>query len=182
MNKLTRRQLLIFFGASAGGAVLAPVVGEKLFDGGAADAAIARKFTPVRLPHPLPIYQEQNSYYATGIEQGNVLNADLDPRLTSYTIIDHVVVPPEYERYVIVSWGDRVFPNKEEYFGYNCDYTGFAPIYGDNEGYLWVNHEYVSYPITALAPESPEDVAGFPEAFPAVVGLRPYCYRSDAVG
>lgn len=182
MNKLTRRQVLIFFGASAGGAVLAPVVGEKLFDGGAADAVVASKFTPVRLPHPLPIYQEQNSYYATGIGQGKVLNADLDTRLTSYTIIDDVVVPPEYERYVIVSWGDRVFPNKEEYFGYNCDYTGFVPIYGDNEGYLWVNHEYVSYPITALAPESPEDVAGFPESFPAVVGYAPTAVDRTLLG
>lgn len=182
MNKFTRRQVLIFFGASAGGAVLAPVVGEKLFDVGAADAVVASKFTPVRLPHPLPIYQEQNSYYATGIGQGKVLNATQDSRLTSYTIIDDVVVPPEYERYVIVSWGDRVFPNKEEYFGYNCDYTGFVPIYGDNEGYLWVNHEYVGYPITALAPDSPEDVAGFPEAFPAVVGYAPTAVDRTLLG
>jgi len=45
------------------------------------------------------------------------------------------VVPPEYERYVIVK--DRVFPNKEDYFGYN-DYTGFVPIDGrtSNDGYL----------------------------------------------
>jgi secreted PhoX family phosphatase len=64
-----------------------------------------------------------------------------------------VVVPPEYERYVIVSWGDRVFPNKDEYFGYNCDYTGFVPIDGKsaNDGYLWVNHEYISYPFSRFA-------------------------------
>lgn len=101
MSNLTRRQLLIFFGASAGSAVIAPVVGEKLLDSGAADAVVPRRFTPVRLPHPLPIYQEQNSYYATGIGQGNVLNATQDTRLTKYTIIDDVVVPPEYDRYVI---------------------------------------------------------------------------------
>lgn len=182
MSNLTRRQLLIFFGASAGSAVIAPVVGEKLLDSGAADAVVPRRFTPVRLPHPLPIYQEQNSYYATGIGQGSVLNATQDTRLTKYTIIDDVVVPPEYDRYVIVSWGDRVFPNKEEYFGYNCDYTGFVPIYGDNDGYLWVNHEYVSYPITALAPDSPEDVAGFPESFPAVVGYAPTAVDRTLLG
>ena len=89
MSKLTRRQLLMFFGASAGSAVLAPVWSEKLFDS-MAQAAETLKFTPVRLPHPLPIYQQQNSYYATGIEKGNVLNAAADTRLTSYTIIDDI--------------------------------------------------------------------------------------------
>ncbi len=124
------------------------------------------------MPHPLSIYQEQSSYYVTGIEAGNVLKAATDTRLTSYKIIDDVIVPPEYERYVIVSWGDRVFPNKDEYFGYNCDYTGFVPIRGD-DGYLWVNHEYVSYPTSALATESPTDLAGFPESFTSVIGYTP---------
>lgn len=172
MSKLTRRQLLVFFGASAGSAAIAPMLGDKLF-GSAVQASERLSFTPVRLPHPLPIYQEQCSFYPTGIEKGDVLKAAADTKLTSYTIIDDVVVPPEYERYVIVSWGDRVFPNKEEYFGYNCDYTGFVPVNGNNDGYLWVNHEYVSYPITALAPESPTDLAGFPESFTSVIGYTP---------
>jgi len=48
-----RRQLLIFFGASAGTAVLAPAL-EKIFFGNksVAQAADPLKFTPVRLPHP----------------------------------------------------------------------------------------------------------------------------------
>jgi len=58
---------------------------------------------------------------------------------------------------VIVHWGDRVFQNPDDYVGYNADYTGFIPI-GDHEGdkrggeqgYLWVNHEYVSYPASTL--------------------------------
>ena len=148
------------------------VLGEKLF-GSTVQAAETLKFTPVRLPHPLPIYQAQNSYYATGIEQGNILNAAADTRLTSYTIIDDIVVPPEYERYIIVSWGDRLFANKDEYVGYNCDYTGYVPIDGDKDGYLWINHEYVSYPISALAPESPADLVGFPESFTSVIGYTP---------
>jgi len=72
--------------------------------------------------------------------------------------------------------GDRVFPNQEEYFGYNNDYTGFVPIDGTNpnDGYLWVNHEYVSYPISRLVPEVSEDLtAEFPESFPLVVGYTP---------
>jgi secreted PhoX family phosphatase len=81
-----------------------------------------------------------------------------------------VVVPPEYERYVIVSWGDRVFSNRDEYFGFNCDYTAFTPINQNvNDGYLFVNHEYNSYPISRLAPESPTDLATFQESGPVVV-------------
>src|ERR671933_1774939 len=165
MSKFTRRQLLIFLGASAGATVLAPALREKRFDRdlSIAEAAEPLKFTPVRLPHPLPIYQQQNSYVPTAIGQGSVLSASTDTRLGQYNVIDDVVVPPEYERYVIVRWGDRVFPNQEEYFGYNCDYTGFVPSDGrnPNDGYLWVNHEYISFPFSALSPEAPSDLAGF---------------------
>lgn len=103
MSKLTRRQLLIFFGASAGTAVLAPTLGEKLFGSSSsvAQAVEPLKFTPVRLPHPLPLYQQQPSFLATGTEQGQTLSPSEDTRLTSYTVLDDVVVPPEYERYVI---------------------------------------------------------------------------------
>lgn len=175
MSKFTRRQLLIFFGGSAGAAVLAPNVGEKLFGNkSVATAADPLKFTPVRLPHPLPIYTEQKSFYATGIGEGRVLSPTPGAQLKEFNVIDDVVVPPEYERYVIVKWGDRVFPNKEDYFGYNNDYTGFVPINrSSNDGYLWVNHEYVSYPFSFLAPETSEDLAElFPsnESYPAVIG------------
>ncbi len=72
---------------------------------------------------------------------------------------------PEYKRYVIVHWGERVFRNPEDYVGYNADYTGFVPMprndrHDDDDdrhskaetGYLWVNHEYVSYPASTLTP------------------------------
>lgn len=170
MSKLSRRQLLVFFAGSAGAAVL----GDILLDGVSNSAKATTTpltFTPVRLPHPLPIYQHQNSYLPTGIGQGQVVNASQNPNLTTYNVVDDVVVPPEYERYVIVGWGDRVFPNREEYFGYNCDYTGFIPIGRTNdEGYLWVNHEYVSFPISGLAPETPADVQALATTFEAVIG------------
>jgi secreted PhoX family phosphatase len=118
-------------------------------------------FTPVRLPHPLPVYQQYPSYLATGHSTGTVLPATSNTQLAAYTVIDDVVVPPEYERYVIVHWGDRVFQTPDDYVGYNADYTGFVPVDDhdkddDNrsgeQGYLWVNHEYVSYPASTLAP------------------------------
>jgi secreted PhoX family phosphatase len=91
-----------------------------------ADASGHLSFTPVRLPHPLPIYKQQKSFLATGLEMGTLLPTSADTRLLSFTVIDDVVVPPEYERYVIVHWGDRVFPNRDDYVGYNADYTAFV--------------------------------------------------------
>ncbi|MEA5604789.1 PhoX family phosphatase [Nostoc sp. UHCC 0252] len=174
MTKFTRRQLLAFFGASAGATVLAPAFGEKLLSGNPADAVRPLKFTPIRLPHPLPIYTQQNSYLPTGIGQGNVLQPSANAQLSSYSIVDDVVVPPEYERYVIVSWGDRVFPNREDYFGYNSDYTSFIPIDGrsPNDGYLWNNHEYISYPFSTTVPGFLIDsgLGGFPTSYPLIIG------------
>ncbi|MBW4576312.1 MAG: PhoX family phosphatase [Aphanothece sp. CMT-3BRIN-NPC111] len=174
MSNLSRRQLLVFFGGSAGAAVLAPAFGEKIFGSSSSVAeaqTVPLSFTPVRLPHPLPIYQGQRSFLATGIGQGTILNPSTNVKLANYNVIDDVIVPPEYERYVIVKWGDRIFPNRDEYVGYNCDYTSFLPIGRTlDEGYLWINHEYVSFPISSLAPETPEDVKTFPTSFQPVVG------------
>lgn len=185
MSKLTRRQLLAFFGASAATTALAPTLGYKLFGGSNPNVAQAVEgplsFTPVRLPHPLPVYQTKDSFLPTGLGQGQFIASSSDTRLMDYTVIDDVIVPPEYERYVIVSWGDRVFPDPDDYVGYNNDYTGFVatgfndPSRGDGrvvDGYLWINHEYVSYPISDLAPGTPDDLAGLPTSFPEVIGFE----------
>ncbi|MDZ8140729.1 MAG: PhoX family phosphatase [Nostoc sp. DedQUE04] len=170
MSKLSRRELLIFLAGSAGAAIL----GDKLlnsFASGADTKTSSISFTPVRLPHPLPIYQQQKNFLPTGIGQGEVVNASADIKLGNYNVIDDVIVPPEYERYVIVSWGDRVFPNKDDYFGYNNDFTGFIPLGKTNDvGYLWVNHEYVSFPFSSLLVEDSSDLKGLPDAFENVIG------------
>ncbi|UBF28798.1 PhoX family phosphatase [Kovacikia minuta CCNUW1] len=181
MSKLTRRQILTFFGSSIAATALAPSLERKLFGGGSTIAEAAPlSFTPVRLPHPLPIYRQQKSFLPTGIGVGEIKAAANDVRLSQYNILDDVVVPPEYERYLIVSWGDRVFPNKDEYFGYNCDYTGF--VGSANDGYLWVNHEYVSFPISRFAPEAPEDVVGSPETGPLVIPGFPTTKNRELLG
>ncbi len=172
MSNLTRRKLLVFFGSSAAATALAPTVGNKLF-GDIAEANQPLGLTPVRLPHPMSIYREYPSYIPTGIGQGRTMPPVADPSLPEYRVLDDVVVPPEYERYVIVRWGDRVFPNPEDYFGFNCDYTSFLPISGNTDGYLTVNHEYNSYPISFLTPETPRDLRDFPEAGPLVVSGFP---------
>ncbi|ARV59384.1 hypothetical protein BZZ01_12790 [Nostocales cyanobacterium HT-58-2] len=170
MSKLSRRQVLIFFAGAAGAVLADQVLGGTV---GAQEAQLAPlSFTPVRLPHPLPIYKQQKNYLPTEIGQGKTLDASGDVELASYNVVDDVVVPPEYERYVIVGWGDRVFPNPEDYFGYNNDYTAFIPVGRGKaaDGYLWVNHEYISYPFSGLAPEVPADLQGFPGTYAGVIG------------
>ncbi|MEG4490801.1 PhoX family phosphatase [Microcoleus sp. D3_18_C4] len=176
MSKITRRQLLIFFGSSAATTVLAPQVTQTLFgiNSTSTEAVVGPlSFTPLRLPHPLPVYQELSSFMPTGLNgQGTVMAASQDTKLTSYSIVDDVVVPPEYERYVILRWGDRVFPNPADYFGYNNDYTGFVGLRGSSDdGYLWVNHEYVGFPMSKVTPEAPSDLAPFPTTDRAVLGI-----------
>jgi hypothetical protein len=171
MIDATRRRFLAFLGGSTAMAVVAPTLaggGRSRFGSG-----LPVQLTPVRLPHPLPIYTEEESYLATGIGQGTVLDPAANPNLLQYTVIDDVVVPPEYERYVIVAWGDRIFPNKHDYVGYNHDYTGFVPAHGNsNAGALWVNHEYVSFPFSDITPAIPADLAGQRTSFSEVVGFE----------
>ncbi|PSB03273.1 PhoX family protein [Merismopedia glauca] len=174
MSQISRRQLLFFFAGSTGAAILAPHLNGKEAMG-ESSISIARSnqlnFTPVRLPHPLEIYQTNKSYQPTDLDRGKIINPSSNVQLTNYRVIDDVVVPPEYERYVIVRWGDKVFGNPEEYVGYNCDYTGFIPLSRSlDEGYLWINHEYVGFPISDLAPDTPSDLVGFPSAFAPVIG------------
>ncbi|NET34060.1 MAG: DUF839 domain-containing protein [Cyanothece sp. SIO1E1] len=184
MSKCSRRQLLIFFGASAATTVVAPMLPARLF-GRRSSAAFAQgvPVTPVRLPHPLPIYQSQESFMPTGLgSSGTILPASANTKLSSYEVIDDVVVPPEYERYVIVSWGDRVFPNGDDYVGYNNDYTGFIPLSSGgrrrgashlDDGYLWINHEYTSFPFSTASPGTSSSLAesGSSSSFEDVVGF-----------
>lgn len=156
MFELDRRNFLAFLGV-AGGATLIqssralaanPGLTNSAFPGGA--------FTSVRLPHDLPWYTNNPSYLPSGIGSGVVAN--YPDTLGAYTVFDDLVVPPEFGRYVIVSWGDRVFADPEEYFGYNCDYTSYVPVNGETSGYLTVNHEYISFPMAFDAPEAPSSL------------------------
>ncbi|NEP91192.1 MAG: DUF839 domain-containing protein [Okeania sp. SIO2C2] len=174
MSRLTRRKLLMFFGCSAAATALSPKIGN--FLGSSSEIAQAQtgglSFTPLKLAHPLEAYQTNPSFVPLGIGgEGGTIEAGVDVALQSYQYFDDVIVPPEYERYVIVSWGDRVFPNPQEYFGYNSDYVSFIPINGNpDDGYLWNNHEYVSYPMSPLLARS-DDLAGFPTTDQLVLGL-----------
>jgi uncharacterized protein len=175
MSNFSRRELLTFFGVSAATAVASDAFGNRFFSGfnSASAQAVPTTFTPVRTPHALPIFRVQNSFLASGLNgQGTVIPPSSNAgRIDSFTCIDDVVVPPEFIRYTILSWGDRLFPNNDEYVGYNNDYTGYVPINGNNEGWLWVNHEYVSYPFSPLVPEAPAGTGALPDTFRPVIGF-----------
>lgn len=180
MSEITRRKLLMFFGASAATTVVAPMLPGRLF--GARSEAFAQgvPVTPVRLPHPLPIYQQQASFLPTGRNgSGTMVSASSSTALDAYTVIDDVVVPPEYERYVIVSWGDRPFSNPDDYVGYNNDYTGFVSLTSGRrrgsadplaDGLLWINHEYTSFPFSPSSPGTSSSLADSPSSFEPIIG------------
>ncbi|MEL7038292.1 MAG: alkaline phosphatase PhoX [Cyanobacteria bacterium J06592_8] len=180
MSKFTRRQFLIFFGSGAAAVTLTPKVESRLFgtNGSVAQAQTAGSITPVKLPSPLSAYTQMGSAVPTGGNGSTVptgmgmLSPGQELNLASYEVFDDVVVPPEFERYVIVSWGDRVFPDSSDYVGYNNDYTSFIPIStAFDDGYLWINHEYVSFPISPVAPGTSEDLQGAASSAPAVIGV-----------
>jgi uncharacterized protein len=169
MNEVTRRKFLMYLGGTAAATVCSALMP---FDLARANGGFNLSFTPVRLPHPLPIYITNKNFLATGIDQGQVLDPNDIPELANYTVVDDVIVPPEYERYVILEWGDRIFRNPDDYVGYNHDYTAYIPLKGKQEGLLWVNHEYVSYPFSELVSEiapGPQRPSG--NSFHAIVGF-----------
>ena len=157
--ELSRRELLVFLGVA--GAVSAVDVSfpdlVAADDGGG--GLLGRKLTPVRLPHDLPVYSRPS--YLPGVGVGNYSASQL-----TYNVVDDVVVGPELERYVIVGFGDRVYPNPDDYFGFNCDFTAFRKRRGRNEGWLWVNHEYVSFPMSLGSPGTPTGISGAPAPKP----------------
>src|SRR6185295_7408723 len=162
-----------------------------------ANPATAAAFTPIRLPHPLPIYTQRESFLATPpVAPGSAgaagvrLSPDENPFLPRFEIVDDVVVPPEFERYLICRWGDRAFGDPDDYVGYNHGCAGFVPIQQSDvpfpqeirrsvsierwlDGVLWVNHEYVSFPFSRLAPRTPFDLrsADTRDSFTEVIGF-----------
>jgi uncharacterized protein len=165
-----RREFIAFLIGSSSIPILNQVLGNSIVN-----AATKRNltFTPIRLPHPLPIYQTSRSYLPTDIGKGKIVKPSSNTQLSTYQVIDDVVVPPEYDRYIILRWGDKVFADPEEYIGYNCDYTAFIPTDKDSKtGYLWINHEYISFPFSNLAPDTPSELAGFASTFATVIDKK----------
>jgi hypothetical protein len=58
----------------------------------------------------------------------------------TYEIKDDLVLPENFTYDIVATWGDKVGDSR---FGYNNDYLSFVET-GEGEGYLTVNHEYIS--------------------------------------
>ncbi len=165
MFDATRRKILALLG---GGAVVG--LANSAFSIGRAQGAVdsatgSLSFTPVRVPHPLPVYTRRPSSLVGENEASKILPPSVTAELAMFDVVDDLIVPPEFERYVIVRWGDRVFPDADHYVGYNNDYTGFVPDPRQpGEGMLWINHEYISRPFSPA-------VDGTGGVFESVIGF-----------
>jgi uncharacterized protein len=124
---IDRRRFLLFLGGSAGAIALyslhscgdrSPIIEET--------SAPNLPFRPIRGVLPL----------GTDSLSGN---AQIQAYQT-YTVVDDIVLPEEFEYQVIASWGEAIGNSR---FGYNNDYLSLIES-GENEGYLTINFEYIS--------------------------------------
>ena len=134
MSNLTvsRRQILKSPGSRRRVFVLEPPRADGLVTVAPRVVRAAVALTPVRLPHPLSIFERMASFLGAAGRLEPTARAGCP--VDAYTVIDDVVAPPSTNA-MIVHWGDRVFPHVDDYVGYNADYTAFLPIRGrDEEG------------------------------------------------
>lgn len=131
---LKRRNFLLFMGASAGTVALGSFLkSEKNFSMPFSNPASAvspggngLSFKPLRGPMPLA---------TDGVELTKQLQD-----YSQYEVKDDLVLPEGFTYDVVAAWGDKVGDSR---FGYNNDYLSFVET-GQNEGFLTVNHEYIS--------------------------------------
>jgi len=70
-----------------------------------------------------------------------VFDLDIPVRGILPTDSDDLVLADGLSYEVLLKFGDKI--SKKDTFGFNNDYTAFIPGENENEGILWVNHEYV---------------------------------------
>lgn len=129
-----RRQVLLFLSASAGATALGSVVQKTYrfslpFPTDRATAASLPNSLPFKpIAGPMPLEND-------GISPDRQIQA-----YSTYKVKDDVVLPEGFTYDVFISWGDRV---GQSHFGYNNDYLSLIEV-KPNEGFLVVNHEYIS--------------------------------------
>lgn len=126
---LKRRQVLMFFGASAGVVALGSLSSSRRLLGLQTESAIAAPtlaFKPLRAPMPYP-------------GMGLSPKAQMES-YSRYAVQDDLVLPEGYTYDVVAAWGDAVGDSR---FGYNNDYLSLVET-APGEGYLVVNFEYIS--------------------------------------
>lgn len=83
---------------------------------------------------------------AASCSTGSVFKSNNGKKLVSLSAStkDELELADGFQYKVLMSWGDIINQTGEK-FGYNNDFLAFIPIdqSNQNEGFLWVNHEYV---------------------------------------
>ncbi len=135
---LKRRDFILFLGASAGTVALSSSLNScqksqvplTKLDSTPQPRINNLSFEPVKGPIPLPtdgmglVKQVSDNY----------------SEYETYEIKDDLVLPENFTYDIVATWGDKVGDSR---FGYNNDYLSFVET-GEGEGYLTVNHEYIS--------------------------------------
>lgn len=137
---IKRRDFLLFLGAGAGTLALGACSKKLPFSSSPLKPeswASSLGFQPVKGPMPLPFEAPEN----TVVSVNYVSTAEPISPYSTYEVVDDLVVPEGFTYHVIAEWGDPVGDSR---FGYNNDYLSFIST-GENEGFLTVNFEYISY-------------------------------------
>jgi secreted PhoX family phosphatase len=129
-----RRELLAWFGASAGWLTLA--TGCATRSRGLSSPFVASDGLPSWSPVPLPLPIASD---------GGDAASDAG-RLARFEVRDELVLPAGFGYEVLARWGERFGPEGSALeFGFNCDFLGFVPIAGsEDDAWLVVNHEALS--------------------------------------
>ena len=90
--------------------------------------------------------------------------------------LDEVVLADGLNYQVLISWKDKI--NKKERFGFNNDYIAFLPGKKSNEGYLWVNHEYIHPLFFSAKPNEEKTIEDVKEEMRNVGGSFFKVYKS----
>ncbi len=134
-SNISRRGFLRFTGAGAVGVALSHQLGPLY---AASAVGVDRRFMGAwaGVPYPVPLPGDAGDA------------ADDAARLSTFEVVDDVVLPPGFRYDVLARWGDRFGPEdnpeRQVMFGYNADYVALLPADRPDEFYLFVNHEYIS--------------------------------------
>jgi uncharacterized protein len=122
----------MFLGAGAGSMALGPVaqIGQKF--------SMPFQATEVAASVPDLSFQPIKGVMPLGTD--GIAPAQQSSFYSNATVADDLVIPDGFTYDVVASWGDRV---GDSHFGYNNDYLSFIET-SPGEGYLTVNHEYIS--------------------------------------
>lgn len=150
-TQVSRRGFLRYVGTGAAAVLGAGQLGALAGCATGTSGWVRRDGTPAWQPpaYPLPLPGDPHPA------------AEDSVRFASFQVVDGLTLPEGFRSDVVARWGESFgAPDHRITFGYNNDFTGLVRVAGsDDEYWLMVNHEYVSYrPWSAAAAEDGQDL------------------------